>query len=77
MGFYLKCLEVLKYDFLEDFPNSHAEEMLEKNFNVKKKGAKELNDFRPISLVGNFYKLISKVLTERLKRVVDSLKLPI
>ncbi|KAF3652347.1 hypothetical protein FXO37_17559 [Capsicum annuum] len=60
MGFYLKCLEVLKYDFLEDFPNSHAEEMLEKNFNVKKKGAKELNDFKPISLVGNFYKLISK-----------------
>lgn len=53
--------------------------MFEKNFNItnialipKEKGAKELKDFRAISLVGSFYKVISKVLTERLKRVADS-----
>ncbi|WMV50523.1 hypothetical protein MTR67_043908 [Solanum verrucosum] len=39
----------------------------------KKKGAKELRDFRPISLIGSIYKLISKVLTERLKGVVNKL----
>ncbi|WMV26179.1 hypothetical protein MTR67_019564 [Solanum verrucosum] len=54
--------------------------MFEKSYNAtyialipKKTGAKELKDFRPISLIGSFYKLISKVLTERLKRVVDKL----
>lgn len=36
----------------------------------KKKGAKELRDFRPISLIGSIcsiYELFSKVLTKRLK----------
>ena len=39
----------------------------------KKNGAKELRDFRPISLIRSVYKLLSKVLTERLKKVVDKL----
>lgn len=39
----------------------------------KKTGAKELRDFGPISLIGSAYKLFSKVLTERLKRVIDKL----
>ena len=54
--------------------------MFEKSFNApyivlipKKKGAKELRDFRPISLIGNFYMLLSKVLTERIKRVMYTL----
>ena len=38
---------------------------------TKKNGAKELRDFRPISLIGSVYELLSKVLTERLKKVVD------
>ncbi|MCH81438.1 ribonuclease H protein, partial [Trifolium medium] len=32
-----------------------------------------LGDFRPISLLGRLYKIIAKVLTERLSRVMDSL----
>ena len=39
----------------------------------KKGGAKELKDFRPINLVGGLYKLLAKVLVNRLKWVVDSL----
>ncbi|WMV15498.1 hypothetical protein MTR67_008883 [Solanum verrucosum] len=80
MGFYIKCWEVLKHDITQAFHNFHSKEMFEESFNAtyiamipKKKGAKELKDFRPISLVGSFYKLVSKVLTERLKRVVDTL----
>ncbi|XP_047257604.1 uncharacterized protein LOC124889669 [Capsicum annuum] len=57
---------------MEAFHNFHSSEIFEKSFNAtyialipKKAGAKELKDFRPISLIGSFYKLISKVLTER------------
>ena len=37
----------------------------------KKGGADDLRDFRPINLVGGFYKLLAKVLANRLKKVVS------
>ena len=36
----------------------------------KKVGARDLRDFRPISLVGSLYKWLAKVLANRLKKVV-------
>nr|CAN60781.1 hypothetical protein VITISV_022451 [Vitis vinifera] len=36
----------------------------------KKEGAEDLRDFRPISLVGSVYKLLAKVLANRLKSVM-------
>ncbi|WJZ96624.1 hypothetical protein VitviT2T_015290 [Vitis vinifera] len=36
----------------------------------KKTGAEDLRDFRPISLVGGLYKLLAKVLVNRLKKVM-------
>ena len=36
----------------------------------KKAGAEDLRDFRSISLVGGLYKLLAKVLANRLKKVV-------
>ncbi|RVX03908.1 putative ribonuclease H protein [Vitis vinifera] len=39
----------------------------------KKGGAEDLKDFRPISLVGSLYKLLAKVLTNRLKKVMGKL----
>ena len=36
----------------------------------KKGGADDLRDFRPIRLVERLYKLLAKVLTNRLKNVV-------
>ena len=39
----------------------------------KKAGAVNLKDFRPISLVGSVYKLLSKVLARRLRGVIGSL----
>ena len=39
----------------------------------KKGGAEDFKDFRPISLVGSLYKLLAKVLANRLKRVMGKL----
>ena len=36
----------------------------------KNGGAKDLKDFRPISLADNLYKILAKVLTKRLKKEV-------
>jgi hypothetical protein len=34
-------------------------------------GAKEIKDFRPISLMGGIYKIIAKVLANRIRKVMD------
>uniref|UniRef100_A0A2N9GFV8 Reverse transcriptase domain-containing protein n=1 Tax=Fagus sylvatica TaxID=28930 RepID=A0A2N9GFV8_FAGSY len=39
----------------------------------KKQNASNIRDFRPISLIGSVYKLLAKVLANRLKVVLDSL----
>lgn len=81
MGFFIKCWEVVKYDIMNVFHNFHEEDMFERSFNAtfitlipKKKSAKELKDFRLISLIGSIYKIFSKVLTERLKGVMEKLE---
>ncbi|WMV46111.1 hypothetical protein MTR67_039496 [Solanum verrucosum] len=80
MGFFIKCWDVLKKDIMDTFQNFYEQEVFEKSFNAtfialipKKKGANELRDYRPISLIGSIYKILSKVLTERLKVVIDRL----
>ena len=39
----------------------------------KRGGVEDLKDFRPISLIGSIYKLIEKVLSNRLKKVMNKL----
>jgi len=74
---FSKCWEVLKEDIMEVFKEFHSIRKFEKSFNAtfvslipKKAGAVDIKDFRPIRLVGGVYKIISKVLTHRLKLVL-------
>ena len=42
----------------------------------KKGEAEELGDFRPISLLGGLYKLLAKVLANRIKKVIGKVVSP-
>ena len=62
------------------FQNFHTQAVFEKSLNTsflalipKKVEAVEIKDFRPISLVDGIYKIISKVLANRLRRVAPKL----
>jgi hypothetical protein len=78
MAFFQACWEVLRLDIMDVFSDFHAREVFEKSLNVsfialipKIPGAFSLKDFRPISLVGGIYKIIAKVLANRLKIVLE------
>jgi hypothetical protein len=78
MAFFQACWEILRLDIMEVFSDFHAREVFEKSLNVsfialipKIPGALSLKDFRPISLVGGIYKIIAKVLANRLKTVLE------
>jgi len=80
MAFYIHCWEVIKGEVISTIRNFHERCFFEKSFNStyvalipKKMGAKELTHFRPISLISSVYKIISKVLTDRLKNVIHKL----
>jgi hypothetical protein len=62
------------------FSEFHAEGKFEKSLNalfisliLKMPGAIDLKDFRPISLVGRIYKILAKVLANRLKMVLEKI----
>lgn len=80
MKFFIKFWEAVKQDIMNAFQIIYDKEMFEKSFNVtfialipKRKGANELRNCRPISLIGCIYKIFSQIITERLKGVMEKL----
>ena len=71
------CLKsFIKAVFEEFYQHSKFEKSLNAIFIAlipKKNGASNIRDFRPISLVGSVYKILAKVLANRLKEVLDQL----
>ena len=72
--FYWDFVKVEVMGFFKDFfERGKFVRSLNNTFLVlipKKGGAEDLSDFRPINLVGSLYKLLAKVLANRLKKVV-------
>jgi hypothetical protein len=80
MAFFQDCWEVVKGDFMAVFEEFHARGKFVKSINStfislipKIQGVKEVKDFRPISLVSGVYKIISKVLANRMRKVMDKI----
>ena len=76
--FWQCCWDFVKEEILEMLKEFHDQNTFLKSINntflmliPKKGGAEDLGDFRPISLLGGLYKLLAKVLANRLKKVID------
>ena len=80
MAFYHHCWSVVEKDVLAVFEEFFQHCKFEKSLNAtfialipKKNDASNIRDFWPISLVGSVYKILSKVLANRLRVVLDQL----
>lgn len=79
-NFIKACWETIKEEILGVLHQFHSNRTLPKAFTSsfvaligKKKSPQELGDFRPISLIGCIYKIISKVLASRIKGVLPGI----
>ncbi|KAJ9689584.1 hypothetical protein PVL29_014988 [Vitis rotundifolia] len=76
-AFWHICWDFAKEEILDMFKEFHKYGSFLKSLNntflvliPKKFGAEDFGDFKPISLLGGLYKLLAKVLANRLKKVV-------
>ena len=77
VAFWQACWDFMKEEILELFKEFYDQRSFAKSLNTtflvlipKKGGDEDLGDFRPISLLGGLYKLLAKVLANRLKKVL-------
>ena len=77
VAFWQNCWEIVKEDVLDMFKEFHEQNSFIRSLNhtflvliPKKGGAEDLGDYRPISLLGGLYKLLAKVLANRLKKII-------
>ncbi len=80
MAFFHKCWDIVGDDVMGFFEEFYIHCKFKKSLNAtfialipKKRDALNIRDYRPISLVGSMYKLLSKVLANRVKIVLELL----
>jgi hypothetical protein len=83
LAFFQQCWGVVSKDMLVVCHEFHEYCSFERSLNAtfislipKKHGADEIKDFRPISLVGGMYKIIAKLLANRLSVVLGNIISP-
>uniref|UniRef100_A0A2N9GD74 Reverse transcriptase domain-containing protein n=1 Tax=Fagus sylvatica TaxID=28930 RepID=A0A2N9GD74_FAGSY len=83
IAFYKHCWDIVKLDVLNSLQEFHEHECLKRSLNAtfvvlipKKPGVLDVKDFRPICLIGSVYKILSKVLANRLKVVLGAVLSP-
>ena len=83
VAFWQSCWGFVKEEILAMFKEFHEHNTFLKSLNTtflvlipKKGGAEDIGDFRPISLLGGLYKLLAKVLANRLKKVIGKVVSP-
>ena len=83
IAFYKHCWEIVKIDILNSLQEFHEHECIKRSLNAtfvvlipKKPGVSDVKDFRPICLIGSVYKILSKVLANRLKVVLGAVLSP-
>ena len=77
VAFWQACWDFVKEEILELFKEFYDQRSFAKSLNTtflvlipKKGGVEDLGDFQPISLLESLYKLLAKVMTNRLKKVL-------
>ena len=77
VAFWKNAWDFTKEEILDMFKEFHEHNSFVRSLNntflvliPKKNGAEDLGDFRPISLLRGLYKLLAKVLANRLKKVI-------
>ena len=77
MAFFQACWPIINSDIMAVFQSFYDTDEFKCSLNatflvliLKKHDAKEVKDYRPISLVGGVYKIIAKVLANRLRVVL-------
>ena len=80
LAFWKTCWPVVGREVMQVFEELHSQNVIFRSHNAtflvlipKKEGTSDVQDYKPISLVGSLYKIIAKVLANRLKRVMGKL----
>jgi hypothetical protein len=80
IAFFRSCWSIVEVDLMNFFHNFHEHERFVKSLNAnfislipKKLGQLEARDFKLVSLIGSVYKILAKVIANRLQPIVGNL----